>query len=77
MVTDMYSKCLPHSRKSDQTGLNPKSDSRGSHHEGAFFTCTSLPGLIQVFSDEEQESERIHSLFFTGVFGAVHAVNNS
>jgi len=59
-------------------GLNPKSDSRGSHHEGAFFTCTSLLGLIQVFSDEEQESERkSHSLFFTGVFGAVHAVNNS
>lgn len=33
--------------------------------------------LVQVFSDEEQESGReSHCLLLTGVFGAVRGVNN-
>lgn len=79
MVTDVqHNACPIVGYQTKLFGLNPKGYSRGSQHEGGFFSCTSLLGLIQVFSDEEQESGRkSHSLFFTGVFGAAHAVNNS
>lgn len=43
-----------------------------------FLTHTGVVDLVQVFSDEEQESGReSRCLLFTSVFGAVHGVNNN